>query len=194
MKAHKLPNYTIEEYIVHERESGQKYEFHNGKIFALAGGTVNHGLLCGNIYAELRSKLREKGSNCKPTTSEVKLSILKENSFVYPDAMVICGDLQKSNSDKHSVTNPILIVEVLSNSTSTYDRGDKFYLYRQIPSLQEYVLIEQDRPQVEVYYKRLNTDLWMITRFEGLESNVRLQSIEIEIQMSELYFDIELDN
>jgi Uma2 family endonuclease len=193
MKAHKMPRLTIEEYILQEKESGQRYEYHDGKIFALAGGSVNHGLLCGNIYAELRSQLKAKGSNCKPTTSEIKLNIVKENSFVYPDAMVICGDLKKSNSDQNSVTNPILVVEVLSKSTSDYDRGDKFYIYRQIPSLQEYVLIEQARPQVEIFYKKPGTDLWRISRFEGLESKIQLQSVEIEISMSELYFDIELE-
>ena len=189
-----MPRLTIEEYLLQERESGQRYEYHDGRIFALAGGSVNHGLLCGNIYAELRNHLRTKGSNCKPTTSEIKLSIVKENRFVYPDAMVICGELETSEGDKNAVTNPILVVEVLSKTTADYDRGDKFYSYRQIPTLQEYVLIEQDRPQVEVFYKKAGTDLWSIKRFEGLEGIIQLQSLEIEIQMSELYFDIELEH
>jgi Uma2 family endonuclease len=192
MKAHKTPKLTIKEYILQEKESGQRYEYHDGEIFSLAGGSVSHGLLCGNIYAELRSQLREKGSPCKPTTSEIKLNIVDENSFVYPDAMVLCGELEKSENDENSVTNPILVAEVLSKSTSDYDRGDKFYLYRQIPSLLEYVLIEQDRPQVEVFYKKPGTDLWRISRYEGLEATIQLQSVEIEIQMSELYFDIEM--
>ena len=193
MKAHKLPLLSIEEYLLLEIESGKKYEYQDGKVLALAGGSVNHGLLCGNIYAELRSQLRLKGSDCKPTTSEIKLNITKENCFVYPDSMVICGDLEKSKNDKNSITNPIVVVEVLSKSTSDYDRGDKFYLYRQIPSLQEYVLIAQDRAQVEVYYKKPKTDLWRISRFIGLESIVQLQSLDIEIKMSELFFDIELE-
>lgn len=190
MKAHKLPKLSVEEYITQERESGIKYEYHNGDIFALAGGTLNHGLLCGNAYSELRNALKEKESDCKPLSSEVKLSLGSENSFVYPDAMVICGDIERSGVDKNAVRNPILIVEVLSKSTSNYDRGDKFYLYRQIPSLQEYVLIEQDKMQVEVFYKKPGTDSWKISRFIGNDGVLKLQSLDIEIKLSELYYDI----
>lgn len=192
MKAHKLPKLSIEEYINQEKESGTKYEYHNGQIFALAGGTINHGLLCGNIYSEFRNKLKGNNSNCKPVTSEIKLNIKSENSFVYPDTMVICGDLEKSEHDQNSVTNPILIAEILSKSTADYDRGDKFYLYRQINTLQEYVLIEQNKPLVEVYYKKPGTDLWSISRTKGLQSKIKFQSLDIEIDMKDLYYDIEL--
>lgn len=192
MKAHKLPKLSIEEYLTQEKESGIKYEYHDGQIFALAGGSINHGLLCGNIYAELRNKLKESKANCKPVTSEIKLNIKSENSFVYPDTMVICGNLQKSEEDKNAVTNPILVVEVLSQSTANYDRGDKFHLYRQLDSLQEYVLIEQDKPLVELYYKKTGTDLWRIRRVEGLQSKIVFQSVNIEIAMQDLYYDIDL--
>ncbi len=196
MKAHKLHRYTIEEYIQHEIESQQKFEFHNGEIFALAGGSINHGLLCGNIYSEIRNGLKNKNSNCKPVTSEIKLNIQtkSKNSFLYPDTMVICGDLEYSQDDKNAVTNPILIVEVLSKSTADYDRGDKFHLYRQIESLQEYVLVEQDKHIVDVYYKNPKSDLWKITRIEGIDSHINLQSIGILISMKELYYDIKLAN
>ncbi|MFK8103436.1 MAG: Uma2 family endonuclease [Saprospiraceae bacterium] len=190
MKAHKIPKLTVKEYITQEQESNTKYEYHDGEIFALAGGSLNHGLLCGNIYAELRGKLKSKKSSCKPYTSEIKLNIKDRKSYVYPDSMVICGALETSELDENSVTNPTLIVEVLSKSTANYDRGDKFFLYKQIPSLQEYILIEQDRPQVDVFYKKPGTDLWSISRFEGLENKIKLQSIKIEISMAELYFDI----
>ncbi len=190
MKAYKLPKLSVEDYLKQERESGIKYEYHNGEIFALAGGSVNHGLLCGNIYSEIRNGLKEKGRNCKPVTSELKLFIEASNSYVYPDAMVLCDELEESKEEKHALVNPILIVEVLSKSTSDYDRGDKFYMYRQIPSLQEYVMIEQDKATVEVYYKKTTSDLWKITRFIGLESVIELQSIDLKIKMADLYFDV----
>jgi len=186
----KMPLLSVSEYIIQEQENHTKYEYHDGQIFALAGGSLNHGMLCGNIYAELRSRLKAKKSDCKPFTSEIKLRIKARNSFVYPDAMVICGEIETSEQDKNSVTNPSLVVEVLSKSTANYDRGDKFFLYRQIPSLQEYVLISQNQPQVDVFYKQPNTDLWQITRFEGLESTIILQSVLLQIAMSDLYFDI----
>lgn len=191
MKAHKQPKISVEEYIQLERESDTRYEYHDGDIYALAGGTLNHGKLCGNIYAELRSKLKEAGADCKAFTGEIKLCIEKKNAYVYPDSMVVCGAIETSNDDENSVTNPVLIVEVLSKSTADYDRGDKFYLYRQLPALQEYVLIEQDKPVVEIYYKKEHSDLWRITRYEGLDKTISLRSLQVEISMSDLYFDIE---
>lgn len=194
MKAHKLSSLTVEEYIQHEIETGRRYEYHDGQIYALAGGSLEHALLIGNAYSELRNGLRKKGSNCKPITNDAKLYIEKENKYVYPDSMVICGEIEKSKDTKDAVTNPILIVEVLSKSTSEYDRGDKFYFYRQIPSLQEYVLIDQSRYVVEVYYKKDKNDLWRISRYEGLDQVISIQSLDIEISMRELYFDIDIED
>lgn len=190
MEAHQLPKMSVEEYIHHEKEAGQKYEFHDGLICALAGGSLNHGLLIGNIYAELRNGLKRKGSNCKAITSEVKLYIKNENKFVYPDSMIVCGEIEKAEPHQEAVTNPVLIVEVLSKSTVEYDKGDKFYYYRQIPTLKEYVLIEQDRYVVEVYCKQGESDLWSISRYEGLETNIKLHSVSLEISMKDLYFDV----
>jgi Uma2 family endonuclease len=190
---HQHPNLTVAEYIQHEIDTNQKYEYHDGKIYALAGGSINHGLLCGNIYAEIRNELKKKKSNCKAFTSEVKLNIKAKNNFVYPDTMVVCGDMETSENDKNAVSNPILVVEVLSKSTAEYDRGDKFYFYRQIPTLQEYVLIDQSRYVVEVFYKKENHDLWSILRYKGLEAIIQLQSIGLDISMKELYFDIEIE-
>ncbi len=193
MKAHKIPKLTIEEYIKQEQNSGDKYEFHNGEIFALAGGTINHGMLCGNAFGELRAKLKDKNSECKPFTSEIKVSIEKVNSYVYPDAMVVCGTIEKSQNEVNSITNPKLVVEVLSKSTAEYDRGDKFHLYRKSPSFKEYVLIEQNRFVVDVHFKSDDSDLWRITRYEGLDQTISLQSIGIEISMKDLYQDVDID-
>ena len=108
--------------------------------------------------------------------------------------MVICGDLEESDQYQEAVTNPIVIVEVLSKSTADYDRGDKFYFYRQLPSLQEYLLIEQEKPVAELYYKKPQTDLWQISRFEGLDQQIILQSLQISVKMADLYYDIKLPN
>jgi len=187
MKAHKSPYITVEEYLKQEVETNCKYEYHDGRIYALAGGTLNHGLLCGNVYSEIKSKLRSRRSNCIPVTSEIRLYIKNRNSYVYPDCMVICGEIEKSDEEKNSITNPVLIVEVLSKSTADYDRGDKFYFYRQIPNFKEYVLIEQDRYVVDVHFKSDKSDMWRITRYEGKDKIVKIQSLEIEISMEELY-------
>lgn len=194
MKAHKIPKLTIAEYREQEVTTGIKYEYHDGEIYALAGGSINHATLCGNIYSELRNGLKNKNSNCRPFTSEIKLNIESKNSFVYPDSIVICGDIETSKNDENAVINPVLIVEVLSKSTSDYDRGDKFHLYRQIEGLQEYVLIAQDKPVVEVFFKKTGTDLWSINRIEGLEKVIELNSINLKIEMSELYLYVKLDS
>ena len=186
MNAHKLTNVTIEEYLEIEKETQTKYEYHDGSIYALAGGTLNHGIICGNIFGELRSGL--KGTTCKSINSEVKLHIRSENRFVYPDAMVICGEIQTSEKENNAVTNPKVIVEVLSKSTASYDRGDKFHMYRQIESLEEYVLIEQEKPLVEIYKRK--GDLWQITRVEGIEKEIHLTSLNLKIQLQDIYDDV----
>lgn len=186
MNAHKLTNVTIQEYLEIEKETQTKYEYHNGSIYALAGGTLNHGIICGNIFGELRTGLKENA--CTAINSEVKLFIQSENRFVYPGAMVICGEIQTSEKEKNSIINPRLIVEVLSKSTASYDRGDKFHMYRQIESLEEYVLIEQEKPLVEIYQKK--SDLWKITRVEGLENEIHLASLNVNIKLQDIYDDV----
>ncbi|MEO1518915.1 MAG: Uma2 family endonuclease [Bacteroidota bacterium] len=109
-----MPHLSVQEYIERELESAAKYEYHDGQIYALAGGTLNHGLLCGNVYSELRKKLERNGSSCLAMSSEIRLFIESRNSYVYPDAMVICGDIEKSKEEVNSVMNPLLIVEVYS--------------------------------------------------------------------------------
>lgn len=187
MKSQKIPKLSVKEYIVQEIESSIKYEYHNGRIYALAGGTLNHGLISGNAHLEIGIELKNKGNDCLPFNSAVKLFIESTNSYVYPDSMVICGEIEESNENKDSVVNPILIVEVLSKSTADYDRGDKFYLYRQIPSFKEYVLIEQKKHIVDVHYKQEKSDFWKITRYKGLDKIIKLQSLDIEISMENLY-------
>lgn len=195
MKAVKISDLSVEEYLQIEAEGDIKYEYHNGQIFSLAGGTINHGLLCANIYTEIRNKLKANDANCKPLSSEIKLHVKSKryNSFLYPDTMVICGDLETSDTNQNAVKNPVLIVEVLSKSTADYDRGDKFHIYRQIPTLQEYVLIEQDKYIVDIHYKSTESDLWRITRIEGKDKMIKFQSLDIAIAMQDLFFDVEIE-
>jgi Uma2 family endonuclease len=189
MEAKQLDRLTIAAYLQLESAAGKKYEYHDGYIQAMAGGTLNHGLICGNVFGELRSALKAQSRDCRAMTSEIKLYIAAENCFLYPDAMVVCGDIAKAAATENAVTNPVLIVEVLSKTTASYDRGDKFHLYRQIASLQEYVLIEQDKAQAEVYQRQAG--LWKITRITGLEQHLYLHSIGVEIPLANLYEDVE---
>ena len=193
MKPAKEISLSIEEYLKLELDTQQRYEYHNGEVYALAGGSIAHTLLVGNIYTELRNGLKKSAKPCKALTSEAKLHIALGNKFVYPDSMVVCGEMQVSENTKEAIVNPTLIVEVLSKSTAAYDRGDKFFFYRQIPTFTEYVLIEQDRHVVEVFTKKDIANSWEIARYEGLDKQVFLHALGISISMRDLYFDVEIE-
>jgi len=190
MQATKLNNISIEEYITIERENDTRYEYHNGEIFAMAGGTVPHTDISGNIFYEATAKLRAKNSSCRPFNNDLKIQIQGEHRFVYPDMSVICGEPEHSEYYKDALTNPIVIIEVLSDSTEGYDRGEKFFLYRKIETLQEYILIEQDTPVIEVY-TRNEGDLWRIKRVSGIENSLTLQSLDIEIPLKDIYRNVD---
>lgn len=188
----KKPIYkSISSYLEAEAFSEIKHEFEGGAILAMSGGTINHGVLCGNIYSEIRKKLKDNTSDCKVFGSEIRIHIKKSDSIVYPDAMVICGDLEISEEDKNSIKNPILIIEVLSKSTGNYDRGDKFYKYRQLASFKEYLLINQDKKVVEIFLKS-DDQKWEIVRISGHNETFTLQSINVNIQMADLYKNVSL--
>jgi Uma2 family endonuclease len=189
MEAKKLKRLSLAEYLDLEQSEDVRYEYHDGYLTAMAGGSLNHGLICGNVFGEIREGLKRMGNPCRVINSEVKLHVEAVNSFLYPDAQVICGTIQKSKTEKNAVTNPTLIVEVLSRSTANYDRGDKFFFYRQIPSLEEYVLIEQEKPLVEIYSRQ--SGLWDIRRFFGLQSQLELKSLGLHLAMDSLYQDVE---
>jgi len=191
MEVKNLSHLSLKEYLEIEISSQTKYEYHDGAIYAMSGGTLNHGWICGNVFGEIRNDLREKGSGCRVMNSEIKLHISSKNSYVYPDAMVICGEVEKSESEVNAVTNPTVIVEVLSKTTESYDRGDKFFLYQTISSLKEYILIKQDKPQVEIY--RRMGDLWQISQIIGMETNLVIPSLELTISLEEIYRDAEFE-
>ena len=145
--------YTIKEYLEINNNALERYEYHDGFIRAMSGGTINHGVLCNNAGTILNNGIQAKKSNCISFGSEVKVQIEKSNSFIYPDAMLVCGGVQTSEHDPNAVVNPLLVVEVLSKSTERYDRGDKFHKYCYLTSFKEYVLIDQYKPVVDILYK-----------------------------------------
>ena len=128
MQATKLNNISIEQYIAIERENDTRYEYHNGEIFAMAGGTFHHAFISGNTFGQIDEKLRQKKSSCFPNNNDLKIQIQGEHRFVYPDISIFCGKVEPSEIDKNAATNPTIIIEVLSESTASYDRGRKFFL------------------------------------------------------------------
>ena len=132
--------FTAEEYLQFEKTSSEKHEYFKGEIFAMAGAGPRHNLIFSNLFGDLAYKL--KGKTCRPFGSDFRVHIPENTLFTYPDISIVCGDIISSNVDQDSVTNPTVIIEILSPSTKDYDRGGKFLLYRDIPTLKEYILID----------------------------------------------------
>lgn len=170
--------HTFAEYLALEEEAVYQSEFSKGKIFPISGGTADHSLIGANCCAELNIGLKEE--DCQTFNSELMIRIETAESAVYPDAIVICGPRDYFEGRKNVVTNPIVIVEILSESSASYDRGGKFRKYELLPSLQEYVLIEQKEAQIEVF-RRKAQGLWELARNSGLDAKVQLHSLGIEI-------------
>ena len=169
-----------------ERElvAATKSEYHSGEVFAMAGASRRHNSITGNIFAALYSRLG--GSPCRPFLSDQRIRISKLDLGTYPDLSVVCGELEGDNVDPEAITNPRLLVEVLSDSTESYDRGRKFDFYRQIGSLEEYVLVSQQEPIVERFKRQAGGD-WLLTVYKGLEVAVDFTSIQTELQLRDIY-------
>lgn len=176
--------YTKEEYFSLVEESKVKLEYHQGKIYAMAGGTPEHNLISGNAVTALNIALNER--DCLVYNSDQQIALSTLERYVYPDASVVCGEQEFENPHKNRLKNPILIVEVLSENTKNYDKTDKFHLYCSLPSFREYVLIHSDRILVETYFKE-ETSLWRISSAFRLDETIHLFSINVDIPLEQLY-------
>lgn len=183
--------YTPEEYLRMEERSEIRHEFVNGEIYDMSGSTARHNDICGNLTFALQSAIRKGKLGCRVYANDMRLHILKANMYTYPDIMLICGKLEFDHGRQDVVLNPIVIIEVLSESTSNYDHTRKFAMYRQIPSLSEYVMIDQARVSVECF-RRNRTKFWVLEALESLRETLRLQSVAIEIPLATIYDNVEL--
>ena len=174
---------TEEQYLCIEREAECKSEFHDGRMYAMSGGSPNHSVLGNRIGALLD---RQMPSGCRTFNSELRIRVAPTGLYTYPDCSVICGDLQYFGEQRDVVTNPMLIVEVLSPSTEAYDRGKKFESYRTIESFREYLLIHQDRRHVE-HYSRQDDGSWVLREHSGVEGLVSIVRLGVQISLGELY-------
>ncbi|MGI9035512.1 MAG: Uma2 family endonuclease [Pyrinomonadaceae bacterium] len=185
----KKKKYTPEEYLALEEKSEFRSEFENGAIVAMAGGSLNHAQITSNINRFIGNKISE---NCRSLTTDVKVRVENYRKFYYPDVLVICGEPQFYQKRDDTITNPILIVEVLSDSTEAKDRGEKFAAYQTLETLQEYVLVSQDKAQVE-QFTRQTDESWKYQATIGLKSDVEFTSIETKLTLDEIYQRIEFE-
>jgi Uma2 family endonuclease len=192
MASQPKPSYTAEEYLLMEREAEFKSEYIDGCIISMVGASEPHNLIVTNTVSELRNKL--KARDCRAYSSDMRVDLRERMLFAYPDVVVVCGESQLADDQFHdNLRNPILIIEVLSQSTERYDRGLKFFKYRRIEFLEEYILIAQDRPLVERYVRQPNSN-WLMTEISGLDGVVHLNSTGCDLKLSELYDKVEFDS
>ena len=180
--------YTPEEYLQLEKQAESKSEYRDGEIVPMAGGTTNHNEICLNLVAHLKFGLKKQ--NYRVYIGDVRLWIPRYRIYTYPDVMVIKGEPVYADRGTTTVTNPILIAEVLSKSTQNYDQGDKFAYYRSIPEMEEYILISQKQHQI-MQYSKTEAGKWLLSEYETENSTIQLTSMNFELKLSEIYTGVD---
>lgn len=181
-----LPSYYLspEEYLVIERQAEYKSEYVDGVSYMLAGSSKRHNLIAGNIITELNIQLRK--TPCEVFPSDMKVRVPDSRKFFYPDISVVCDESRFADDERDVLLNPVLIVEILSESTAAFDRGKKFQSYQQIESLQEYLLVSQDEYVLE-HFLRQENDHWLYTKSSGLDELIELPTLKCQLPLRDVY-------
>lgn len=175
---------TPEEYLEIERRAERKSEYFDGQMYAMAGSSFEHGMIVFDLGRELANHL--DGGPCGVHLGELRLRVAPNGLYTYPDLMVICGDPQFADNRRDTIVNPVLIVEVLSESTQAYDRGRKFEHYQTLPSLREYLLVAQDAPRIEQRIRQADGH-WLASELSGLDAGIRLASVDCVLPLAQMY-------
>jgi Uma2 family endonuclease len=178
---------TEAQYLALERAAEFKSEFFDGEMFAMAGGTPQHSLIATNLAGEFRNRL--KGGHCVAYNADLRVKVEATGLFTYPDLSVICGPLRFAAGTDDTVVNPTVIVEVLSDSTEAYDRGRKFEHYRQIPTLQDYLVVSQKGPRLEQFIRQAE-GRWLLNEAAGMDQHLEVPSLRISISLAEVFANV----
>jgi Uma2 family endonuclease len=179
-----LKRITIAGYLQNERNADFKSEYCDGEVFAMAGGSPNHSLIAANVSGEARQLL--KAGSCQVFNSDLRLKVCSTDLYTYPDATIVCGELQFDDEVQDTLLNPTVLFEVLPESTERYDRGRKSQHYRQIPSLKVLVLVSQEEYRVE-WYTRREDNSWLLQERTSLDQYLNLEPLGIQIPLTEIY-------
>ena len=179
--------YTEDEYLAMEEAAEIKHEYRQGNIIAMTGASINHNRIVINTATTLNIAL--KGSSCEVFVNDLRLQIKRDKIYTYPDVMVVCSKPSFVKNRTDTINNPKAIIEILSKSTETYDRSDKFHAYWSLDTFEEYVLIDQYRIHVE-YFRRINDKEWGLRVFKKMTDILKLESIEVEIPLNDLYQNV----
>ena len=180
---------SIEEYLEMEQSSIEKHEYYKGEIFAMSGAKMPHNTISKNLLGTLFTML--KGKKCQPYGSDVRIHIESNTLFAYPDISIICDEVITRNNDDINVLNPVVIIEILSHSTKNYDRGEKFKLYRDIPTLKEYILIDSESIHIETF--RLNEkNHWELEEYNFVAEELYVKAINEKILIADIYEGVKI--
>ncbi|MFT3680635.1 MAG: Uma2 family endonuclease [Ferruginibacter sp.] len=175
---------TPEEYLEAERKAGHKHELMNGVIVTMTGASLKHNQIVSNLIRDIAGFL--KGKSCTVFPSDLRVNIPTTNSFTYPDLTIVCGKPELLDEHFDTLLNPAAIIEVLSPSTESYDRGNKFFTYQQIPSLKEYILIDSNAVQVQTIIKK-DDGLWKFENSSDINTALTLDTIGLQIPLADIY-------
>lgn len=182
--AYQRKDWTIEEYLAMENAADEKHEYYQGEVFAMSGAKIQHNIIVRNVFISLGVKL--KGKSCQPFGSDFRIHIPSNTLFTYPDVSVFCGEVETLNNDEWNALNPTVLIEVLSPSTKSYDRGNKFKLYRDIASLKEYILIDSTSINIEAFTIN-DAGNWELRELKNVNDSLRLSSIKTELSVADIY-------
>jgi Uma2 family endonuclease len=192
MAANFEKRYTLEEYLQLDKQSEERFEYWQGEIFNMSGVSPEHDEIQGNFHYYLRRKL--DGRNCRVFLANMRIKVPNMPPYRYGDLSALCGEPQfEKTGGIEALTNPSLIIEVLSPSTEAYDRGDKFTHYKSIPSFREYILVAQHRPHITQLQKKDDGD-WIYREFNDLDAILRLQSLDCEIALRDVYQNVSFES
>ena len=190
MSAETQRRYTLDEYLALERGSEVRYEFWDGEVFGMSGGTLSHERIMGNSFALFRSHLR---GTCETFAGDMQIKVPSAPPYRYADGSVVCGKVEVERFNGNDLlVNPLLIFEVLSPSTEAYDRGDKFTYYKSIPSFREYLLIAQHRAHITHYAKQAD-GVWSYAEINDLDGSLQLFSVDLTLKLSDVYQNVEFE-
>jgi len=181
---------SAEEYLIAERAATEKHEYYQGEIFAMSGALRKHNEIFSNLFTEIGSKLKGKG--CKPYGSDLRIHIPSNTLYTYPDLTIICGEMDFTDDQFDTITNPSVIVEILSKSTRNYDKGEKFTLYRDIESLREYILVDSEKIHVEMHIRNADNS-WQLTDYKSLEDFITIPSVNLNLPLKDIYDGVKFD-
>lgn len=179
-----------EEYLEAERAALEKHEYYQGEIFAMSGASLKHNKIFSNLFGDIAFKLKGKG--CRPYGSDLRIHIPKNTLFTYPDISIICGEPDLTDDKFDTATNPSVIIELLSESTRNYHKGEKFTLYRDIDSLKEYILVDTEKIYVEKHIRNADNS-WQLTEYKTLDSSFIITTFSLSFLLKDIYEDLSFE-